>query len=167
MCNLTVGLDVTTNTGYAIYNWETLTVGRVSSKSAYKQYSAFLDVMFPLMTKDRRCLDIVIEKFIAFNGPNPKTNAMLAGIVGGWEALCEQHQATYSNVSITLAHVKTVRASFRKEGKQPLTKLEIRDTCRKITGLTLSDDETDAIAMVFWKIKKPLTFLEQVNVVVR
>lgn len=162
---LIIGIDATTNTGYAIYFNRKLTVGRISSKSAYKQFTTFMDVLNSLVvTPHSNQIDVVLEDFYAFNAPNPKTKAMVANMVGGWQALWEAHKHTYGNVTLTLAHVKTVRAFLRKHGENELTKVAVRDACRKWTGLTLSDDETDAIAMVLWRMQLPIAFLKGLNV---
>jgi hypothetical protein len=123
-----VGIDATTNTGYAIYFNRTLTVGRISSKSAHKQFTTFMNVLNSLMvTPHANPIDVVLEDFFAFNAPNPKTKAMVANMVGGWQALWDSHQHTYGNVTLTLAHVKTVRAFLRKKGEDELTKIAVRN----------------------------------------
>lgn len=162
---LVVGIDATTNTGYAIYFNRTLTVGRISSKKAHKQFTTFMNVLTPLMTSHASQIDVVLEDFYAFNAPNPKTKAMLANMVGGWQALWDNHQYMYGNVTLTLAHVKTVRAFLRKKNEDELTKLAVRDACRSWTGLTLSDDETDAIAMVLWRMQRPIASLQGLEIV--
>lgn len=144
-----IALDVAKKLGIAILDKDSLVVYTIEGSPLFQ-----ISKILPLVTKDTI---IVIEDFSYFSTPNPITTATLNQRLGYifW-------RLKETGVDINLYNVNTVRkylgVSSRKKGEQ---KLMVQYQINQESGIKFTNDETDAIALLLYHIRKQIGFLNK------
>lgn len=147
-----IALDVAKKLGIAILDKNSLTVYTIEGSPLFQ-----ISKILPLITQDTM---IVIEDFTYFSTPNPITTATLNQRLGYifWRLKETETDVISYNVNTVRKHLGV---SSRKKGEQ---KLMVKNQISQESGIKFTNDETDAIALILYHIRKQVVFLNRLNV---
>ncbi len=147
-----IALDVAKKLGIAILDKNSLTVYTIEGSPLFQ-----ISKILPLIIQDTI---IVIEDFTYFSTPNPITTATLNQRLGYifWRLKETETDVISYNVNTVRKHLGV---SSRKKGEQ---KLMVKNQISQESGIKFTNDETDAIALILYHIRKQVVFLNRLNV---
>jgi len=135
-----VALDIATKTGIAIYEDDSILVYYIEGAPTF-QMTEIMKVITPGTI-------VLVEDFSYFSARNPKTTANLNQRFGYifW-------RLTEFGCTVEKCNVNTVRKSLGIKGrKKGEAKREVMDAMRMTLQIPLTDDESDAIALLLFHI---------------
>lgn len=148
-----ISLDVASKTGVATLSDYLLTVYFIETASPVKLVNEILQHV-------QNDTTFLIEDFSYFNTPNPVTTSVLLQRFGYvyWRLIEDGYEVRKCNVNSTR---KFLNITGRKKGEQ---KKEVNKQIRYVTGLKLTTDETDAIAILLATKKLQISDLENFSI---
>jgi len=147
-----IALDVAKKLGIAILDKDSLVVYTIEGSPLFQ-----ISKILPLVTKDTI---IVIEDFSYFSTPNPITTATLNQRLGYifWRLKETETNVVTYNVNTVRKHLGV---SSRKKGEQKLMVQTQVNQVSQESGIKFTNDETDAIALLLYHIRKQIGFLNK------
>lgn len=145
-----VALDIATKTGIVILDGTQVTVYYIEGSPTYQMGKILQEI-----TIDTK---VVVEDFTYFNYRNPETTAKLNQRIGYiiWRLIEDGIEVEKYNVN-TVRKFLGVSGSRRKGEQKKLLNKRLRDA----TGLKLTLDESDAIALLLYNVMDKISDLHK------
>lgn len=145
-----VALDIATKTGVAILDGQLITVYYIEGSPTYQMGKILQEI-----TIDTK---VVVEDFTYFNYRNPETTAQLNQRIGYiiWRLIEDSIEVEKYNVN-TVRKFLGVSGSRKKGEQKKLLNKQLRDA----TGLKLTLDESDAIALLLYNVREQISDLHK------
>lgn len=141
MCRI-IALDVATKTGVAILDGENITVYYIEGSPVFQ--------IRKILQEITNNTEIVVEDFSYFNYRNPATTAQLNQRLGYIVFRLEEDDLKVSRYNVNTVRKYLGVSGSRKTGEQ---KKLLNHLMRQHTGLKLTTDESDAIALLMYNIR--------------
>lgn len=153
MCRI-IALDVATKTGIAILDGNKITVYHIEGSPVFQ--------IRKILQEITNNTEIVIEDFSYFNYRNPATTAQLNQRLGYIVFRLEEDDLKVSRYNVNTVRKYLGVSGSRKTGEQ---KKLLNHLLRHHTGLKLTTDESDAIALLMYNIRIEFSDLHKYNFV--
>lgn len=153
MCRI-IALDVATKTGVAILDDNKITVYHIEGSPVFQ--------IRKILQEITNNTEIVIEDFSYFNYRNPATTAQLNQRLGYIVFRLEEDDLKVSRYNVNTVRKYLGVSGSKKTGEQ---KKLLNRLMRQHTGLKLTSDESDAIALLMYNIRIEFSDLHKYNFV--
>lgn len=145
-----VALDIATKTGIATLDGDAITVYYIEGSPVFQIRKILQEI-----TDDT---EIVVEDFSYFNYRNPVTTAQLNQRLGYIVFRLEEDGLKVSKYNVNTVRKYLGVSGSRKAGEQ---KKLLQDAMCQASGLKLTPDESDAIALLMYNIRIQLSDLHK------